>query len=294
MELLFKRIFLLFSIIICAYSHGESRSNRRSASWCDDKPSVTTTTTTTSKPGAGLTTRRVVNGACIIARTTSAGDDYYDDYNRGKQGAARDSGYGGRDGPTEYDPYYGNRGRTSVGGTNNNDYRYDYEDGSDDRSRQRSKNAPIKPRYVPRQSSLPGFEAVSGLMKNQRQLGATLVGLGMLLSFMGMMLFFEGNLLRLGNICIIAGVPLLVGPGRVKSFFFKESRMQATIITSIGILLVFWGKPRLGIICEIFGLLNLFGNMLPLLATLGKQVPIVGDVISAFEPKKKRNAFNDY
>lgn len=135
-------------------------------------------------------------------------------------------------------------------------------------------------RYMPREQT---FATLGGLLKNQRQLGAGLLGVGMVLTFMGMMLFFEGTLLRLGNICIIAGIPMLVGPDRVRSFFMKESRMQAAIITAIGILLVFWGKPRLGILCEIFGLLNLFGNMFPLLFALGRRLPVVGDLLAMFE-----------
>ena len=98
-----------------------------------------------------------------------------------------------------------------------------------------------------------------------------------------MALFFEGNLLRLGNICMILGIPMLLGPDRVRGFFIKQSRIQATIITSIGIFLVFVGKPRLGILCEIFGLLNLFGNMFPLLLALAKRMPIIGDIISSIE-----------
>lgn len=38
------------------------------------------------------------------------------------------------------------------------------------------------------------------ILKNQKQLGAALLGVGLLLTVMGMMLFFEGNLLRLGNV----------------------------------------------------------------------------------------------
>lgn len=84
----------------------------------------------------------------------------------------------------------------------------------------------------------------------------------------------------------------------------------------IGIILVFWGKPRLGIILEVFGLLNLFGyetkysyyayatschprficlyvclfirNMFPLLLAVGKNIPIVGDLLSAFEGGDKK------
>ena len=37
---------------------------------------------------------------------------------------------------------------------------------------------------------------------------------------------------------MIAGVFLLIGPKNVSGFFLKESRMQATIITSIGKSLV--------------------------------------------------------
>lgn len=49
-----------------------------------------------------------------------------------------------------------------------------------------------------------------------------------------MMLFFEGNLLRFGNILLIAGIPLMLGPGRVKNFFMQKKRTQATVITSLG------------------------------------------------------------
>lgn len=123
------------------------------------------------------------------------------------------------------------------------------------------------------------------LFKNQKQLGASLLGLGLMLTFAGMMLFFEGTLLRLGNMCIIVGIPLLVGPDTVRQFFIKKERTQATVIISIGILLVFWGKPRLGILFEIFGLLNLFGNMNPLVVSLIKKMPVIGDMIAVFEKK---------
>ena len=121
------------------------------------------------------------------------------------------------------------------------------------------------------------------LVKNPKQVGAVLIGLGLMLTVMGMMLFFEGNLLRLGNICIISGIPFLIGMVRVKNFFVKPERLQASIMTAAGIALVFMGKPRMGILCEVFGILNLFGNMFPLLLAVGKRMPIVGDILSAFD-----------
>jgi uncharacterized membrane protein len=89
--------------------------------------------------------------------------------------------------------------------------------------------------------------------------GSMMIGAGFMLTFLGMMLFFERNLLRLGNLLIVGGITMLIGPARVKDFFFQPHRLTATIITSIGLLLVLSGRPRLGILCELFGLIILLG-----------------------------------
>lgn len=44
------------------------------------------------------------------------------------------------------------------------------------------------------------FGRILEFIQNKKQVGAGLVGLGLLLTFLGMMLFFEGNLLRIGNV----------------------------------------------------------------------------------------------
>jgi hypothetical protein len=71
------------------------------------------------------------------------------------------------------------------------DYNDDYDQSAEEYSGRTQR------RYSPKDQGLPGL---GGLLKNQRQLGAGLLGVGMLLTFMGMMLFFEGTLLRLGNV----------------------------------------------------------------------------------------------
>jgi hypothetical protein len=87
-------------------------------------------------------------------------------------------------------------------------------------------------------SLLRKIESSTGLslsiLSNYRQIGSTFVGLGFIFSLLGMMLFFEANLLRLGNMLIIIGLPLFVGPIAFKNYFLKKSRLQATIIISIG------------------------------------------------------------
>ena len=148
-------------------------------------------------------------------------------------------------------------------------------------------------------------------------MGATLLGIGLVLTLMGIMLFFEGNLLRLGNVCILIWLLATSTPQIVHSntifwlfyigcvdwnnswsvfaywakqsswFLFKgksdtshdnninryhlirvlydcalvsQPSLRDIIYTTVlGILMVFWGRPKIGLLIEIFGLLNLFG-----------------------------------
>ena len=181
----------------------------------------------------------------------------------------------------------------SYGYESRGNFRNNYDDDDDDDeyngSQQSSKYLRNKNK-LDRNINNDNFASKFQLVQNPRQIGAALIGIGILLTVMGMMLFFEGNLLRLGNISIITGIPFLIGTNRIRKFFLKPERAQATIITTLGIILVFIGKPRLGILCEVFGLLNLFGNMFPLLFAIGRRMPIVGDIIGAFDgsASKKR------
>ena len=151
------------------------------------------------------------------------------------------------------------------------------------------------------------------------EIGASLLGFGLLLTFLGMMLFFEGNLLRLGNVrklsfancfyvslCSYAllavyrcsSVRIVFGNSLRSRVDFRLLSSQLVVSYElkdkpsteqfIGILLVFWGKPRVGILCEIFGLLNLFGNMFPVLLALARRLPVISSIIDAFEGSGKQ------
>lgn len=142
-----------------------------------------------------------------------------------------------------------------------------------------------QPRAATPPSSLLGnlLRVISDLARSQRQVGSYFLGGGLILMFIGMMLFFESNLLRLGNIMAIMGATLLIGPDKLGSFFLQKSRLQATIIIGLGVLLLLTGSPRLGLLVEIFGLLNLFGNMLPFLLFVLKGIPGVGELIGLLD-----------
>ena len=178
---------------------------------------------------------------------------------------------------------YGYESRGNINRSNNN-----YDDDDDDYNNNHQSFKSLRNRNkIDRNNN--NVSSRFQLIQNPKQIGAALIGIGILLTIMGMMLFFEGNLLRLGNISIITGIPFLIGTNRIRKFFLQPQRAQATAITTLGIILVFIGKPRLGILCEVFGLLNLFGNMFPLLFAIGRRMPIVGDIIGAFDGSANNN-----
>jgi hypothetical protein len=78
------------------------------------------------------------------------------------------------------------------------------------------------------------------------------------------------------------------------SYFFQPKKARATGCLLVGIFFVLiLGKPVLGIAMEIFGLLNLFGNMFPVLLAMLRQVPVLGDLIPDGGSKKKRGRDRD-
>lgn len=121
-----------------------------------------------------------------------------------------------------------------------------------------------------------------------RKIGMALLALGAFFTISGVALFFHKTLLRLGNLLFIAGVPLTIGPGRTAGYFFQPRKARATGFLAFGIFLVFFGWPILGMALEIFGLMNLFGNMIPMAMVVLRQMPIVG----GFIPKGNRRRDN--
>jgi Ca2+/H+ antiporter len=124
------------------------------------------------------------------------------------------------------------------------------------------------------------------------KIGVALLAFGTFFTISGIMLFFHKSLLRMGNLLLVAGVPMTIGPGRTAGFFFQPKKARATGFLVFGIFLVFIGWPIFGMALEIFGLLNLFGNMLPLAFTMLRQMPVVGVLFSATK-KKPASRQND-
>ena len=127
-----------------------------------------------------------------------------------------------------------------------------------------------------------------------RKIGLTLLAFGAFFTVSGVFLFFHKTLLRLGNLLFIGGVPMTLGPGRTAGYFLQPKKARATGCLAVGIFMVFSGWPIIGMIFEAFGLLNLFGNMFPLVFAMLKQMPIIGPMLRATEGSTKKSKRDDY
>mmetsp|Transcript_20253 Transcript_20253/g.43403 ORF Transcript_20253/g.43403 Transcript_20253/m.43403 type:complete len:341 (-) Transcript_20253:234-1256(-) len=223
------------------------------------------------------------------ALTTRGGSSYGDDYNDGYGNYRDDTGDNGRgynndeayySGNDRYDDrdqgyspshangsgrdrYYDDDYGRSGGGNGYYDDEGRYHEDIDGRgsgsSRRKSK------------TKLP-----TALTSSNRKVGIILLSSGAAFTALGITLFFNKTLMRLGNLLFVAGIPVMLGPGRTVGYFLQPKKARATGCLGCGIFLVLVGHPVIGILLEIFGLLNLFGNMFPLVMMMAKNLPVVG------------------
>ena len=120
------------------------------------------------------------------------------------------------------------------------------------------------------------------LKYGDRKIGLLLLGAGLTVTMLGFTLFFNKALLKLGNVLLLAGVPVTLGPTRTLGYLAQREKWRASACLGFGMFLVLVsGHPFLGILAEVFGLLNIFGNLFPVLMVFAKQVPILGTVLKA-------------
>ncbi|KAI8067985.1 putative GOT1-membrane protein required for ER to Golgi transport [Gongronella butleri] len=117
-------------------------------------------------------------------------------------------------------------------------------------------------------------------MSDSQKIGAALTGFGVFFMFLGVMSFFDAGLLAIGNILFIAGITLTIGVRRSSDFFTQRSRLRGTICFAVGVVMVFCKWAVLGMVVEVFGILNLFGDFFPMLFAFLRRLPFIGSVLN--------------
>eukprot|EP01125_Pyxidicula_operculata_P002835 TRINITY_DN12667_c0_g1_i1.p1 TRINITY_DN12667_c0_g1~~TRINITY_DN12667_c0_g1_i1.p1 ORF type:complete len:137 (-),score=12.76 TRINITY_DN12667_c0_g1_i1:142-552(-) len=118
------------------------------------------------------------------------------------------------------------------------------------------------------------------MFSDDKKIGAFLIGFGILFTFLGVVLFFDRGLLAIGNISFLVGTSLVIGFVKTQKWLIQRANWKGTICFLGGIALVFCGWTFIGLIIEIFGFINLFGDYFPLAVAVMRQIPIIGTILN--------------
>ncbi|KAA1079959.1 Golgi Transport [Puccinia graminis f. sp. tritici] len=117
-------------------------------------------------------------------------------------------------------------------------------------------------------------------LTDTQKIGVGITSAGVMFLMLGSMLFFDGPLLALGNILFLTGITFVIGPQKTYYFFARRNKVRGTICFLGGIILVFLKYPFFGILIEMFGFLNLFGDFFPVILSFLRQMPVIGQFLS--------------
>ncbi|KTW31205.1 uncharacterized protein T551_01278 [Pneumocystis jirovecii RU7] len=123
-------------------------------------------------------------------------------------------------------------------------------------------------------------------LTDNQKIGVVLTAFGIGFIILGIITLFDANLLAIGNLLFISGLILIIGLIKTLVFFSRKQKLRGSICFFFGMFLVFFKKPFLGFIIEIFGFINLFGDFFPIIVSFLTQFPIVGPILRISIVKK--------
>lgn len=111
----------------------------------------------------------------------------------------------------------------------------------------------------------------------------SLSGLGTLLTIAGFLSFISGlftgctrKTMIISNLLFFIGVYIILGMQKFISFVTNKKRIPGTVIFSIGLLLIIFGRNYIGTLAEIIGIFLMFNGFLPRVMTFLRRLPYVG------------------
>lgn len=116
------------------------------------------------------------------------------------------------------------------------------------------------------------------MFSDNTKIGTGLLFLGCVFLFLGCIFLFDSAMLALGDVLFLSGLTLTIGVGRTLRFFSRPDRMRGIISFFGGVTLVLFRWPVVGMICQFYGLVYLFGQFFPIAAQSMRDTPVVGEV----------------
>ncbi|TPX37168.1 hypothetical protein SmJEL517_g00892 [Synchytrium microbalum] len=117
-------------------------------------------------------------------------------------------------------------------------------------------------------------------LTDTQKIGVGLTAFGLFFMFLGILLFFDAGLLAIGNILFLGGLTLVIGMAKTATFFMRKNKLRGTVCFLGGILLVFIKWPMIGMVVELFGFVNLFGDFFPVVIGFLRRLPFIGTILA--------------
>jgi ABC-type Co2+ transport system permease subunit len=116
------------------------------------------------------------------------------------------------------------------------------------------------------------------MVSDNTKIGTGLLFLGCVFLVLGVLFFFDSALLALGDVLFLTGLVLTIGFSRTLRFFSRRDRLRGIISFFGGIFLVMVRWPVVGMMCQLYGLVYLFGQFFPIAAASLKDTPVIGNL----------------
>ncbi|CAH8537353.1 unnamed protein product [Schistosoma rodhaini] len=115
-----------------------------------------------------------------------------------------------------------------------------------------------------------------------QKIGLGLLAFGVGFLCLGVLFFFDGALLALGcslKVLFLGGIGCLIGLQKACTFFFRRTSLKGAVFFFGGITVVLFGFPFIGILLEIYGMINLFSKFIPVAIKFLYGVPVIGWIL---------------
>lgn len=77
------------------------------------------------------------------------------------------------------------------------------------------------------------------------------------------------------------GIGMIMGAHRTRRFFLNKRKIPGSVAFFVGVLLVLYGWPVIGMLIEGFGIVNLFKNFFPKILSWAQYLPVIGPIIQS-------------
>ncbi|KAF2767138.1 Got1-domain-containing protein [Teratosphaeria nubilosa] len=117
-------------------------------------------------------------------------------------------------------------------------------------------------------------------LSDQQKIGAVLCSGGIFFLIFGVILFFDRALLAMGDILLLGGITMLLGPQRTFLFFARKQKWRGSAAFWAGILLILMRWTLIGFIFQSYGIFILFGEFFKTIAGFAYNIPYVGPYLA--------------